>query len=83
MHRIDQTLSFFAPLKVSESLCLFCLKISVTLTSKEMIFLSNCPILSLQETVDLYFRLISFLYLGTVCQKNQPALSCKSVSWKR
>ena len=47
MHRIDQMLSFFAPLKVSESLCLFCLKISVTVTYKEMIFLSNCPILNL------------------------------------
>ena len=40
----NQMLSFFAPLKVSESLCLFCLKIPVTVTSKEMIFLSNCPI---------------------------------------
>ena len=71
---------FFPPLKVSESLCLFCLKISVTVTSKEMIFLSNCPILNLQETVHLYFRLISFLYLGTVFQKSQPAVSYKSVS---
>ena len=56
-------------LKVCESSCLFRLKLSVTVTSKEIIFLANCPILNLQETVHL-FQADQFLIFGYSLKKN-------------
>ena len=55
-------------LKVRETLlCWFCLKISVTVMLKEIILLSRLPHPELiAKKQHIYFKLNSFLFLGTV-----------------